>query len=281
MLSPLRSEIFRLVRRWMPRVLVLIVVLIVLAIYTIFWAIVRTQTGKPNANPTDLAQLRRSIQFGAVGDFGLSFVQTFGTLMIVILAASTIGNEFGWGTIRTILPRTQGRTAFLTAKYLALALFTALVVVAGFIAAVVASEIFTLAEGMNQHLGSDFALRTIESVGRTIYVALPYLALAVLVAVWTRSTAAGIGVGLGVLFLEQVVLSLIGLAGGVFSRLPGAFLSRNVTAIMHLNHVSGTVTGSDTTLPNPWQAAGVLAIYTIVFIALSFWLFRSRDITVG
>lgn len=281
MIPLLRSEIFRLTRRLMPRILLLILAAVVLAFYLIFWAVSRS--AQTPAQQVEVAELREGLQLNAVRAAGLGLVQSVGAVLVVILAASAIATEFGWGTIRTLLPRGAGRTPFLTAKLVALLLFLAVVVLLGYLVALGASIFVTALEDLDTGLGGDFLPQTLAALGRTAYVMLPYLALTFLVALWTRSTAAGIGIGLSVLFLEGLFTSLITLGDSPLERLPAALLSRNVDAVMAPNSagLGGTFAQPATDLPDPWRAAGVLALYIAAFIGLAYWVFRRRDITAG
>ena len=270
--SLLRSELFRLSRRWMPRVLLLIQVAGVLALYSLFWTVIETQE--------EGAELRDEVQIGAVTDFGLTLVSQLGIILVVILASSLIGTEFGWGTIRTLLPRAATRSSFLTAKLLALLLWIGLLVVAGYAAALGMSALVTTFVDLERSTGSNFVGRSIASIARTAFVMLPYAALAFLVSLWSRSSAAGIGVGLAVYFLEDLILFFISAAGEALDWVPNALLSRNVEALLARNDVAGGFDpGAD--LPGAWQAAGVLGLYTAAFLAVAFWIFQRRDITSG
>ncbi len=272
----LRSELFRLSRRLMPRVLLLILAAVVLLIYLLIWLTSRNQTD---------IQAREDLRYlglSEVRQVGLGLAYQIGTVLVIILAASTVGAEYGWGTIRTLLPRATGRAPFLWAKILALVLFSALVVVLGFLVALGASAVVTAVEDLGGGLGANFVTGALASLGRTIFVMLPYLALAVLVAVWSRSSAAGISVGLVVLFLEGLVTSLLSLAGDAFDWVPRALLNDNVQAVLSANTEAneGPFAPSQD-LPGAWQGAGVLALYTAIFVALAYWRFRSRDVTTG
>jgi ABC-type transport system involved in multi-copper enzyme maturation permease subunit len=112
---------------------------------------------------------------------------------------------------------------------------------------------------------------------RTWFTSLPYLALAFMVALLAKSSAAGISVGAAVLFLEGQILTLVGAIGGAFERIPEAFPSRNVEAILALN--GGGEPARD--LPGPWQATAVLLAYAVLFVAIAVWRFTRRDVTVG
>lgn len=281
MTALLRSELFRLSRRWMPRVLLLIVAVAVLALYLVLWSVLRTDNGQLDTNQR--RDLEETVQLGNVRNSGLALVQQVGGILVVILAASTIGTEFGWGTIRALLPRASSRSALLTAKLITLVLFTALVVLAGFIAALAGGAIATSGLGLNASLGSNVAVESLAALGRTVLVMLPYAAIAFFTALWARSNAAGIGVGLAVLFLEGLILSLIASAGGPLERLPEALLSENVRAVMAANahNLPFQPSPRANDLPGAWRGAVVLCGYTALFVAAAFALFRRRDVTSG
>jgi ABC-type transport system involved in multi-copper enzyme maturation permease subunit len=165
MLPLLRSEIFRLRRRAMPRILIGIMALIIIALYLLFWSLIRTSP--EGMQPEDLERFSDSLSFGAVRETGMSLVQSVGTVMAVILGATLISSEFGWGTIRTILPRASGRAAFITAKLIALALFVLLLAVVGFVVAVAGSTIVTLLENLAGSLSDALDGASLAAVGRT------------------------------------------------------------------------------------------------------------------
>lgn len=273
MLDMLRSELFRLNRRTMPKVLLLVLAVTVAAVYLLTWG--ATRSGQFSA--TEEADLLDSLRLGNALATGLGFGAIFGSLFVIILAASLAATEYGWGTIRTLLPRGSGRAPFLAAKLIVLAGFALLVVIVTLVAALASGAVVTIAEDLERGLGSGFAVDALIGIGRTWFTMLPYLALGFMVALLARSSAAGISVATAVLFLEGQILSLVAAAGGVLERLPELFLSRNVEAIMALNSDEAARAG----LPHPWMAATVLALYTAAFLALAFWRFHRRDVSIG
>ncbi|MFN8556148.1 MAG: ABC transporter permease [Dehalococcoidia bacterium] len=276
MTALLLSELFRLSRRVMPRVLLIVLVLVVLLLYLLIWSFIRlaAQQGGLGAPGAD------EVGLGSVVPFGLNIVQNVGTILVVILAASMMGTEFGWGTVRTLLPRSAGRAAFLTAKLVTLCLFVALVVLVGFVVALAGGSLVTVVERLDTPLPANFVAHLGGSVLRTMYVMLPYGALAFMLAVLTRGTAAGIGAAMAIRFLEEPILMILALAGDRLAWLPNALLSRNTGALMRLNSPdAGRFDFSPIATLDPWPAAGVLALYTAGFIAIAFWRFQQRDIT--
>jgi len=282
MSSLLRSELFRLSRRRMPVVMLLILMALIALLYLLFWSVVHAP--QRGSSASSLNDLHNSLRIGEVRSTGLGLVQQFGAVMVVILSASIIAAEYGWGTIRFLVPRSTGREPLITAKLISLLLYTIVIVLAGYLIAAVASTLVTAADGLDSSLGPDFTAHSLASLGRTIFAMLPYLAIAFVVALWTRSTAAGISVGLAVLFLEGIITGLIGNAGGVVKHLPELLLARNVQAVMHANSagIANSVSSrNQTDLPNIWQATGVLALYTAVCVVLAYVRFRRADITSG
>jgi ABC-2 type transport system permease protein len=284
MLPLLRSELFRLSRRLMPKILLLIIAGLPVLLYLLLWSVTSNSNASRANNAQNIADLRDSLRIGAVRNFGLGLVYQFGTVLVVILSASQIASEYGWGTLRTLIPRTTSRSNFLAAKLATLVLFIIATVLVGFVASLLVSGIITTAAGLDGGLGTNPVLHTLASLGRTMYVMLPFMALAFAVSLWSRSTGAGIGIGLAVLFLEAIITSLIDNAGGVFKKIPEALLNANVQGVLQANQAGlhvGNTRRNAADIPNPWQAAGVLAVYTLVFLAIAFWRFRSRDITSG
>jgi ABC-type transport system involved in multi-copper enzyme maturation permease subunit len=279
LLSLIRAEVFKLSRRAMPRILLLILVLGVIGLYGLLWVALETgsQADDPGTREA-MEDLRELVSLDQIRESGTDLVVTLGSILAVILGASAISTEYTWGTIRTILPRAGSRAGFLTAKYLVLAGFVVLIMLVGFLAALLGSFIVSTAEDLGRDLGPDAAPGIAAALARGAFVTLPYVALAFLVAVQTRSTAAGISVGLVVLLGEGIVTELIALLPGALERVPGFLLSRNVTAVMDANAVGE---GSAEPLPNIWRATAVLSAYTAAFVALAYRVFLTRDVTAG
>ena len=199
-----------------------------------------------------------------------------GLLISIVLSSSLIATEYGWGTIRTLLARTDSRSAFLLAKLLAVGIFIAVAALVGAFSAFAGSAIVTFAGGLDAHLDGGFASRAVLSPARMFVVVAPYASLAFLVALWSRTTAAGI-VTVVVAFYAEVLLLPLFQAGGAFSWFPEDWLIyRNISAILDMNSVS-----PDPALPNAWLGLGILAAYSAVFWGAAFWRFNSRDVTLN
>jgi ABC-type transport system involved in multi-copper enzyme maturation permease subunit len=67
---------------------------------------------------------------------------------------------------------------------------------------------------------------------------------------------------------------------GWLAKIPNYLLSINVAKINSLSQSSATIqVGTSTQTPSALHAFIVLAVYCIVFIAISFTIFQKRDVT--
>jgi ABC-type transport system involved in multi-copper enzyme maturation permease subunit len=271
----LTSELYRLSRRVMPYLLVGLLAAFIALLYGMLWLALTVEPEQP-ADEQAEAALRDLLSLSQVLGSGMEFVALVGGVMAVILAASIIGSEYGWGTVRTMLPRAAGRTRFLAAKAVVVAGFVLVVTVAGFAAALASSALVTTLADLERDLGDRFVLEALAAIGRTAFTLLPYAALAFMVTLLTRSSAAGIGLGLGVFFLEGTVGLLLAAAGDAGERATEALISSNAEAVMNANRPEPV----DDTF-SAWRGAAVLLAYTLAFVAIAFWRFRRRDVLSG
>lgn len=196
-----------------------------------------------------------------------------GGLLIAVLAASVVGVEYGWGTMRTTLVRGTGRTQYLTGKFavLFLAAFGALVVVA--IGAALASLIASLLVSAPPGVVAPAWDASIETLGRAWFGFVPVIALTVMLTVLTSSTATGMAGGIGYSIAEPLVLALLGAISERFTKAGDYLLAANITGWNGSQGFGATSSVSST------HHFVVLLIYTTVFIGLSVWLLRSRDVS--
>lgn len=272
----------------MPWVMLLIIVLAGVGIYLLVYvsAQAQLQAVRSGAIPSQpgaeqaMNQTLRELRPDRVQGFGVQIVSGIGSVMLIVFGASHVGTEFGWGTLRTLLAHGAGRGAFLGAKVLSLALYAALFVFLGVVAAILGSYAATAiaaADASGLDLGA-----IANAAARSYYTFLPYMALATLIAVWSRSAGAGIAAGLVVYFTEGLIAQLLVSFNRDYANIVNYGLSRNVGAL--IRGAAGTTTIPDPSavgLPDQGRAAVLLGIYTVVFLALGYWRLRSRDVTVG
>lgn len=280
------SELFKLRKRSMTWILLYILIGITAILYLLLFAISRITIpsrgdgGPPIESMTNLLGLPLAIPFA------LSILTSFGAVLAVILMASSVGNEYNWRTIRIALISSQGRLKFLGAKLISVAVLILIGMVIG-LAAGFAMSLITTAIGGNSF---DFSFATGGYLGdqflqfwRTFFILIPFTLLGFLFVVVGRSAMPGIAIGIGILFLEPIIASLMRLAGGWVSNIPNYLFSANVNAINALNNLPsgfhGEFGGSTSQTPSVIHAFVVLATYAVVFLIIAFFLFRKRDVT--
>jgi len=288
MLRLLRSEIFRLRRRWMPWVLLLFMIAVGVGFYVLIYVSAQAQItavrdGTLPSQPGQLEAMQealRELRPDRVQSFGVGIVSGIGSVMLIVLAASHLGTEFSWGTLRTLLAHGAGRGQFVASKALSLALFSFVFMVVGVVAAIAGSYLVTTMANESRD-GLDLAA-VIDRAARGYFVFLPYMALTALIALWARSAGAGIAAGLVVYFTESLIAQLLVQFNRDFANIVNYGLSRNASALTRVAvTTSVSPDPSFATLPDQTQAAIVLGIYTALFIGLAYWRLRTRDITLG
>jgi len=265
-------EWFKLRRRWMPWILLAIIVALPqLSLWGSVSGTFGSETEQAVRGADDVFLLFPNSVVG-----GLLVAQVYGIVLIMILAASLLGAEYGWGTLRTVLTRGTGRWPFLISKLLLLALLGAAALFVGAAAWAVGSAIalVTLGDGTWLAESADW-IEVVKWSGKAVFGLFPYIALAACVAVLTSSSGAAIGIALGYYMVESILVGvlfnfdwfervaefLIGPAGYGWMGLPG-----------------GMTFSYPAELPDAAQSFVVLLGYVIVLGGAAFWLFQRRDI---
>jgi ABC-type transport system involved in multi-copper enzyme maturation permease subunit len=256
-------EFFKLRKRMMSWVLALILTGLVVLLYTVLWS-------------TSV----RVARFGENNQF-----TGFATLAM-ILAAGAVGSEYAWGTVRLMATAASGRLRMISAKLLVVFALVAAGTLVAVAVALIYSLIITVYYGnaTASFLTMGYARDQLESYGRTLFVLAPYVTLAFGVAIIGRSTLAGVGTGMGVAFLEPLIGALMRTAGSPWKDIPDYLLNANTRIILLQNKLPevlprfGGGRGEVTVAHSPMVAGLIVMTYTLVFIAVPFYLFRTRDI---
>ncbi len=205
-----------------------------------------------------------------------------GQILLVVVAASLVGSEYGWGTIRVMVGTGARRTKLLVAKLIAVTQTTVVYLLGAALAGSAASLIVTVAGGHTLTLGTvngawwgDLGLMIL----RSFFVLWVMVVLAFSIASVTRSVAAGIAVGIGWPFLEQILAALLGLLGNIGDEVRKWLISTNTSALTQRNGFGHQSIASGT--PGAWHAFLVLLVYCVVLLAIAIIAFRRRDIASG
>jgi ABC-type transport system involved in multi-copper enzyme maturation permease subunit len=204
----------------------------------------------------------------------LGTVQTLGLILMAILTASAIGIDYGAGTLRSVLVQGTGRWPYLTAKLLTLAALAGLGLLVALASVAISSTIAGGLAGVPPEAAGTAA--TWADAGIALWKAwvsiLPYIALTAFVTVLARSSAAGMAIGLGYYFAEQLIVALLTSFFSWFQNVADFLLVRNISGWTGAAGFPGAV------LPDQTHAIVVLVAYTVLLAGTAFWLFERRDV---
>ncbi len=205
---------------------------------------------------------------------------------VLILAATVMGVEYGWGTLRATLTRGVGRWQLLSGKLVMLMAVTVgmvvLIAVVTGVSSLLAGVVPPGEEGSLVAGERQAWLDAFEGLGKLMFALAPYVALGAFLAVLTQSTAQGIALSLGYYVLEMILAPLLGSIADWLERvLEVALLGQNVGEWL----TSGYVTEAQQSLgvaadqPDTLRAFFIVLAYTAALVAAAVWLFQRRDVT--
>jgi len=283
----IRAELFKLRKRGMTRILLFVLMGILAVLYLILYAVSKANipTGPGGPGRVDLQTV---LGLPVAIPFALNILASLGTVLAVILMASSMGSEYNWRTIRNTVTASESRFKLLGAKLISVIIFILIGMVIGLVTGFVMSMITTAIGGNHfdfSFFTGSYAWNQFLQFCRTFFVMLPFLFLGFMLSIAGRSAMPGIALGIGVLFFEPIITSLMTLAGGWVANIPNYLLGANVRAITALASLpagfrgGGFGSGTDSSTPSPIHAGIVLSIYAAAFVVYAFYLFRKRDVT--
>ena len=212
---------------------------------------------------------------------GLGAAAFMGIVLTMVLAASVMGTEYSWGTLRTSLVSGVARRKFLTSKVVTLLAVAAGGLLVTALALVLTSLLFTV---LVRHVGGDWTEGEWATVfivfGKTFYGIVPYLMLAVFFAILTSSTGVSIALAMGYYMIEAIVTGILSELFDWFEPVANFILGPNVAAWMAHDDVIQVTLGirADGDLGAMHYFLVILA-YTVALGAAAFWRFEHKDVT--
>ncbi|MCH8901830.1 MAG: ABC transporter permease subunit [Chloroflexi bacterium] len=281
----LAAELLKVRKRWLPYVLFLVMVIGVAAhIWLLGYA---TWADENNAFDAFFhAETLRTFVLPHALPALLQSGQFWGSMLVGILTASVVGTEYSWGTARQALLRGQTRSEYLTLKLIGLVMMASV----GLLAALGIGILFSLmasAIAGEEVSGSTSFGAAILMVLRAGYTIMPYGLLAFALTTVSRSTTLGVAGSVIFVVLEAIMIAVFSGIGTAWSETARAFLpGHNVAAILSANRIDEGAFFSlapreqllPVSLPDPTVAALVLALYCLVFLAISYAVFQRRDL---
>jgi len=229
----------------------LLVAAIALVLVGVIFSALAPKDMGPGGTTTDSV----SLAFG-----GISISQ----LIVGVLAAQFVGSEYASGLIRTMFGAVPRRTRVLRAKAIVLGGATWLVMTLGAFGVFFAGSAVYSGHFPSFAIGDPGVVRAVLSVG--FYGACVAL-LGIAVGFLLRSTAAVIGILIGLLMVAPLLVELVpGTAGDILIKI----LPSNAGQAM----MSVTSGG---TLPSPWLGFAILVAWVVGLLAVAAVTLRRRD----
>jgi ABC-type transport system involved in multi-copper enzyme maturation permease subunit len=213
-------------------------------------------------------------------------------LPFIILAASFIGTEYKWGTLRQTLARGIGRNAYFGSKYVTLAiliwLFVCIVTLYFLIAGMATTRL--IAGGITwDFISMDIAGYLLSSMGLITLILLAYAAFTALFSTIFKSTVAGMIAGVVYLQIENRAVWRAILDSGVeFGTVanPPEWLAYTIT--YNAQYLLGYIAPDSTnygdylkyTITDTTQSILTLLVFCGVFILISVIVFRKQELTI-
>lgn len=207
----------------------------------------------------------------------------FGGAIVLMLGVLSLGSEYGWGTWKTILIQRPGRLKVFAAKLMALGIALLPFLLLVYVFGAIASAAIAIQEDVPINWPTFWNLAKGLLAGWIVLAV--WTCFGVMLAVLTRGTALAIGIGI---LYSLVIEGLFSAIAGVVDVLEPAvefFLRANAYSL-----VAKVGASTDAAAENGpgafsgpfvgWvQAVIVLSVYAVVFIAVSAWALRRRDVT--
>jgi ABC-2 type transport system permease protein len=255
---------------------------ILLAVWTtlalVFAYVVPYVTYLNGSAPEPLTEL---LPQGLVGNLMVGF-PFFGGVIALMLGVLAFGSEYSWGTLRTLFTQRPGRLQVVGAKLLGLAAALVLLVLVVYAAGALASYAIALREEAQIAWPSAWLLLRGLAAGWLILAV--WAAFGVFLAVLSRGTSLAIGIGILYALVIEGLLSALAGQVALLDNLVEFFLRANGYSLVAglgvaADDVAGNGPGS---FSGPFvdggQALLVLGLYGAVFLGLSAWLLRRRDV---
>lgn len=242
---------------------------------------IQAQIDDFNGNLTDNVN-PYTTSWSYLGDFGIA-MKSLITLFVVIVCAGNISSEFSDGTIKQLLIRPHRRWAILLSKYIAILIYSIFLLAVLAIAGYLVSIAFFGTAGFNDNIYAYNSAFSPETVSGGVYFLqnLAYylpgliliLALAFMLSTLFKNQAIAVGIGIFVLFFSSTVGSII----------VGLSEKYAWTKALIFPHLDQTVFIMDdkilTNITMP-ISLGILGVYYIIFMFITFFFFQKRDISI-
>ena len=282
-LGAVAGESLKMVRRPAVYVLGIIMLSILVTLFYMLPYLVLSHPLPGSRLPAGVtnAELKRSFYPINMVREALSNASALGGVLALILGVLSVGSEYGWGTLKTILTLRPARLEVFLAKFIAVAATLAVLAILNLAVAALMSLLLGLVDG--QSLAFPNLLQILAGFGTTWLIWNWYAAFGGLLAYSLQQSALAIGIGLTyLLVVEILVLTVLGQVGGTFLRTIENFLpGPNASALIQSfgSATPAAAQGAPPPIAGAGEATLVVLLYLVAALVASAILLRSRDVT--
>jgi ABC-type transport system involved in multi-copper enzyme maturation permease subunit len=302
-------EIYKLRCRTMSRVMSVIAILSVLIVFTMVGLSAALANSAPLSSYThtivgdipasEALQAKQEVLTSITEPVRLpnalftvtQIIDTVGLALIIILAGTIVGGEYGVGTIRLMFTRGPTRTQFILAKLGAMLTCALLCTIVLTILGLILGTFINLAFGINidmHFLTGAWLLHALLYLALTVLNLFIYAVIAACLSTLGRTTAAGVAGTLIWWVLENILSGILyllstafnqGFVGSFLRTIPDYFIYNNLSALQQNQH---QYLLPDSTQPSQIpdaRALAVIAVYLVLLIGITWWVNEKRDVT--
>jgi ABC-type transport system involved in multi-copper enzyme maturation permease subunit len=225
------------------------------------------------------AELKKALYPANMVREALGNASVLGGVLALILGVLSVGSEYGWGTLKTLLTQRPARLDVFAAKFVAVAGTLAVFAVLNMAAAAVVSVLLALVD--HQSLAFPDPVQIVAGLGATWLIWNWYAAFGGFLAYLFKQSALAIGLGLAyLLVVESIVFGLLGQVGGtVTQNIEKFFPGPNASGLIQS---FGSATAASQGTPAPIAGAGqatiVVSLYLLSTLVAGALLLRKRDV---
>jgi ABC-2 type transport system permease protein len=273
-----RAEWLKLRKRPGVRILMFALAAIVMLFgYVLIYVAITQAPSEAMAPVLDPDVIRETLVPANLASEVLRMVAVLGVVFGLILGALTVGSEYGWHTVKTIVTQRPSRVALIAGRALALLGMCVLFAVVAFAAGIAGTAVISLLEPIDRTL--PLAVDVATAFGVSVLIFSVWCALGACFATLFRGTGWSIGIGLLYAFVLEYLIGQV-LRGRIGELVSQALIGNNISALVLWLSPDGLE--GLTAIPvaiAPLQAILVLLAYLGAAAIVTTVVFARRDIT--
>jgi ABC-2 type transport system permease protein len=207
-------------------------------------------------------------------------------LIVVVVVASCVAEEFSRGTIKFLLIRPYTRTQILFSKFITCFVYGVVGTVILYLASLLSANLFLAAESPFETVTGYFGWNAVtvagSIAGANLILMLLYISITIFISAAIRSQNLAVGLGVAVLFGSPIINNIL---------MPliekQEWLKWNIFNIMNIKSTIGEAATAMLEADYPflslnfWQMTAGIIVYSVAIYFLTNYLFNKRDASLG